>query len=99
MTWAQTPTSEKPLTDYDYRKRRSHFYFIQHMHLEQEVINAQKRHENLKTIVICPGVIYGGSEDILHYFFKQLYLNESELQIFAPGNNFVPLIYIQDFVQ
>lgn len=101
MTWAQTPMKpDEPIVDTDYRSRRSHPCFKEHMALEREVMNAQKRHKKyLKTVVITPGLIYGDKEDILHYMFKKLYYNKCEIEIFFPGNNFVPIIHIQDFAK
>ncbi|CAO1320063.1 unnamed protein product [Diamesa serratosioi] len=100
MTWSQTKvTSEEPLTDSDYRKRRSHPCFMEHMLLEREVMNAQKRHmQSLRTLIVCPGIIYGGKEDILHFIFKKCYFNKIQIETFTPGNNFIPLIYLQDFI-
>ncbi|CAO1359963.1 unnamed protein product [Diamesa tonsa] len=101
MTWSQTViTSEEPLTDADYRKRRSHPCFMEHMLLEREVMNAQKRHIHcLRTLVVCPGIIYGGKEDILHFIFKKCYFNKLQIETFTPGSNFIPLIYLQDFIK
>ncbi|CAO1367620.1 unnamed protein product [Diamesa hyperborea] len=100
MTWSQTViTSEEPLTDADYRKRRSHPCFMEHMLLEREIMNAQKRNmQHLRTLVICPGIIYGGKEDILHFIFKKCYFNKLQIETFPPGSNFIPLIYLQDFI-
>lgn len=101
MTWSQTViTSEEPLTDSDYRKRRSHPCFMEHMLLEREVMNAQKRHmQHLRTLIVCPGIIYGGKEDILHFIFKKCYFNKIQIETFTPGSNFIPLIYLQDFIK
>lgn len=101
MTWTQTIiTSDEPLTDSDYRKRRSHPCFMEHMLLEREVMNAQKRHlQSLRTLVVCPGIIYGGKEDILHFIFKKCYFNKIQIETFTPGSNFIPLIYLQDFIK
>ena len=101
MTWSQTViSSEEPLTDSDYRKRRSHPCFMEHMLLEREVMNAQKRHmQSLRTLIVCPGIIYGGKEDILHFIFKKCYFNKNQIETFAPGSNFIPIIYLQDFIK
>lgn len=73
---------------------------MQHMNLEKEVINAQKRHPNcLRTLVICPGVTYGGKEDLLHYIFKMAFYNKDDIEIFRPGNNVIPMIYVQDLMK
>ena len=99
LTWAKTPIFENPLNDSEYRKRQPHRCYLKHKLLERDVINAQKRNEHLNTIVVCPGIVYGEAENIFHYMFKQLYFNNIEVEIFAPGDNMVPLIYIKDFVQ
>lgn len=103
MTWAKTksnPDDDDPtLTEVNYRKRRPHHCYTQHQFLERELINAQVRHRSfLRTCVLCPGVVYGGEQDIFHYLYKMAYCNKTEVQIFKPGSNTIPVIYLNDFV-
>lgn len=101
MTWAKTPKNfEEITTDRHYRKRRPHPCFNQHLILERRVLNLQKKYKtSIKSFVVCPGIIYGEEEDILHYIFKSCYLNSPQIDIFLPGSNKIPIIYIHDFVR
>lgn len=99
MTWALTPQQSEVLTDSSHRKRRPHPCFVNHLILERDVINLQKKHKDqVESLVICPGIIYGGRQEILHFLYKKCYFNNIQLDIFAPGTNFLPLIYLEDFV-
>lgn len=101
MTWAKTKqVDDEIVSDKDYRKRRPHSCFFEHIFLERRVMNLQKKFENfVKSVVICPGVIYGAEEDIFHYIFKKCYCNCPEVEIFLPAKNYLPLIYIFDFAK
>lgn len=97
MTWAQTH-QENTLTDLNYRKRKPHPCFTNHLSLERDVINLSKKYKNLvETLVVCPGIVYGGKQEILHFVYKKCYFNNSQIDIFAPGSNHLPLIYIEDY--
>lgn len=100
MTWAMTPQQEDVLTDASYRSRRPHPCFLNHMLLETDVINLSKKYKELvSSVVVCPGIIYGGRQDILHFLYKKSYFNHHQVEIFAPATNFLPLIYIEDFAR
>lgn len=84
----------------NYRKRRSHPLYSKHLYLEREIINSQKRYEEfIRTVVVCPGVTYGGQQNIFHYLYKMMYQNFEDLPIIEPATNLVPLIYIKDFAE
>jgi hypothetical protein len=101
MTWAKTPKiNDEILTDRNYRKRRPHPCFNQHLLIERRVLNLCKKFQNsIKSFVVCPGIIYGGAEDIFHYIFKKCYFNHPQIEIFAPATNFLPLIHLNDFTR
>lgn len=101
MTWAQTPQKEDEiLTDSDYRRRRPHPCFVNHMLLERDVINLPKKYKELvSSVVVCPGIIYGDRQDIFHFLYKKCYFNNLQVDIFAPATNYLPLIYIDDFAK
>jgi len=63
-------------------------------------MNAQKRNARfLRTLVICPGITYGGEQDVFHYMYKMAYYGQLDIPIFYPGTNMLPVIYIQDFAK
>lgn len=99
MTWAEIG-ADSFLTDAAYRKRKPHPCYINHMMLERDLINLQKKFkDHVASLVVCPGIIYGGCQDIFHFLYKKCYFNHDEVEIFAPANNFLPLICLEDFAQ
>lgn len=100
MTWALTQQNEEILTDSSYRKRRPHPCFVNHMLLETDVINLSRKYKELvSSVVICPGIIYGGRQDIFHFLYKKCYFNNIQIDIFAPATNYLPQIYLEDFTR
>ncbi|XP_076749056.1 adenylate kinase 7 [Xylocopa sonorina] len=104
MTWANTkPLSpdepELPFTEEDYRKRRPHPNFKEHIQCEKEVVVARKKEklrDKLKTLVICCGATYGDEQGPLHHLFKMAWQNAPFLPIIGKGNNKIPLLHIRD---
>lgn len=101
LTWGKTvQKGDEIMTDLGYRKRRPHPCFNNHLLLERKVMNLQRKFKNsIKSIVLCPGIIYGEEQDIFHYIFKQCFFNSSYVDIFIPGVNYLPVIYIHDLVK
>lgn len=101
MTWAKTPKNiDEIMTDRNYRKRRPHPCFNQHLMTERRVLNLHKKFKSsIETFVVCAGIIYGEEEDIFHYIFKRCYFNFPQVDIFIPASNKLPIIYIHDFVK
>jgi nucleoside-diphosphate-sugar epimerase len=98
MTWAQTQQTDVAITDLNYKLRKPQPCFINHLILERDVINLSKKFKDLvSSVVVCPGIIYGETQDILHFLYKKCYFNNVQIDIFAPGTNFLPSIYIEDF--
>ncbi|XP_070506915.1 adenylate kinase 7-like [Chironomus tepperi] len=100
LTWGKTAQKDEIVTDSSYRKRRPHPCFNDHLLLERKVMNLQKKYkDSVKSMVVCPGIIYGEQQDIFHYIFKQCYFNHPYVDVFMPGVNYLPIIYIHDFVK
>ncbi|KZC14378.1 Adenylate kinase 7, partial [Dufourea novaeangliae] len=106
MTWAFTkPLSpdepELAFTEDDYRKRKPHPNFKEHIQCEKDVVVVKKKlnlKNKLKTVVICSGITYGEEEGPLHHLFKRAWMNEPFLPIFGNGTNKIPLLHVRDLV-
>ncbi|XP_043799816.1 adenylate kinase 7-like [Apis laboriosa] len=104
MTWANTKPlnpdePDLPFTEEDYRKRKPHPNFKNHIQCEKDVVITKKKiklKDKLKTLVICCGVTYGDEEGPLHHLFKMAWLNAPFLPIFGKGNNRIPLLHVRD---
>uniref|UniRef100_UPI00398E31B9 adenylate kinase 7 n=1 Tax=Pristiophorus japonicus TaxID=55135 RepID=UPI00398E31B9 len=103
MTWALTKPAdpEDPvvsLTEDDYRKRKAHPNFKDHINLEKLVIKLGKtKKRKFTTYVIASGIVYGRGESIFHYFFKEAWLGLSPaIPCFGNGQNIVPAIHVND---
>ncbi|XP_036405208.1 adenylate kinase 7-like [Megalops cyprinoides] len=103
MTWALTkPVDpddlEIPFTEDDYRRRRPHPNFKEHISVEKLVLKMGKtKKSKLSTYVVAAGIQYGMGENIFHYFFKASWLGEvSRIPIFGSGNNVIPTIHVND---
>lgn len=81
----------------DYRKRRATPLYVDQKRIERQVIWLNKTCKGrVKAVVICPGVTYGGYNDVFHYLFRNSYYNK-EVPLFNPGTQMTPLIHIEDF--
>ncbi|KYN20601.1 Putative adenylate kinase 7, partial [Trachymyrmex cornetzi] len=104
MTWAFTkpldPTDPNlPFTEADYRKRKPHPNYKEHIQCEREVVAVKKivnLRSKLRTLVICCGITYGEEEGPLHYLFKMAWQNAPLLPIFGKGRNKIPLLHVRD---
>ncbi|NXI64829.1 KAD7 kinase, partial [Anseranas semipalmata] len=103
MSWAKSnppdpEDSEIPFTDEDYRRRKSHPNFIDHINAEKLILKLGKTNKHLfSTYVVASGLQYGAGEGVLHYFFKIGWLSEATaIPVFGHGNNFVPTIHVLD---
>ncbi|XP_063296261.1 adenylate kinase 7 [Pelobates fuscus] len=103
MTWARSKSldpddPELPFTEDDYRRRKCHMNFKDHLSVEKLVIKLGKSNKGLfSTYVIASAIPYGAEEGILHTFFKEAWLGKTpELAIFGDGSNYIPLIHITD---
>nr|XP_034195712.1 adenylate kinase 7-like [Osmia lignaria] len=104
MTWANTKPlnpeePELPFTEDDYRKRKPHPNFKQHIQCEKDVVTMKKNtklKDKLKTLVICSGITYGDEEGPLHHLFKMAWQNAEFLPVFGEGANKIPLLHVRD---
>ncbi|XP_040267592.1 adenylate kinase 7 [Bufo bufo] len=103
MTWARSKPldpddPEIPFTEDDYRRRKCHLNFKDHMSVEKLVIKMGKSNKGkFSTYVIASGVPYGAEEGVLHAIFKEAWMGESPaLSIYGDGQNITPMIHIAD---
>ncbi|XP_071559247.1 adenylate kinase 7-like [Temnothorax nylanderi] len=104
MTWAFTKPlnpadPDLPFTEADYRKRKPHPNYKEHIQCEREVVAVKKLanlKNKLKTLVICCGITYGEEEGSLHYLFKMAWQNAPFLPIFGEERNKIPLLHVRD---
>jgi len=103
LTWANSKPldpedPEIPFTEDDYRRRRSHSNYKDHISAEKLVTKYGKTNkQKLQTYVIASGITYGMGENYFHYLFKQAWLGHSAaLPCFGQGNNVIPTLHIKD---
>ncbi|NXX21687.1 KAD7 kinase, partial [Podargus strigoides] len=98
MTWARSKLPEDPeipFSDEEYRKRKSHPNFMDHINAEKLILKLKKH--KFSTYVVASGHQYGAGEGVLHYFFKMSWHSETPaIPVFGDGNNFIPTIHILD---
>ncbi|KAJ3043877.1 Adenylate kinase 7 [Rhizophlyctis rosea] len=99
MTWARTKGDpddpDAYITEDEYRRRKPHPNFKQHLAVEKNIIKHGKK-SALRTYVIAPGLIYHAGDCIFHYLFKSAWHNEEELICYGDGSNVVPTIHLDD---
>ncbi|XP_072283765.1 adenylate kinase 7 [Pyxicephalus adspersus] len=103
LTWARSKPldpddPEIPFTEDDYRRRKCHLNFKDHINAEKLIIKLGKSNKGkFTTYVIASGLLYGAEEGILHTFFKEAWLgNTPALPVFGDGQNIIPLIHVTD---
>ncbi|KAM4690935.1 adenylate kinase 7 [Rhinophrynus dorsalis] len=103
LTWARSKPldpddPEIPFTEDDYRRRKCHNNFKDHLSVEKLVIKLGKSNKGqFSTYVIAAGLPYGAEEGVLHTFFKEAWLGETPaLPVYGEGSNCIPLIHITD---
>ncbi|XP_060684562.1 adenylate kinase 7 isoform X4 [Hemiscyllium ocellatum] len=99
MTWGQTKTTdpEDMLTEDEYRRRKAHPNFKDHLSLEKLVIKLGKTKRRFTTFVVASGLVYGMEESVFHYFFKEAWLGlNPAIPCFGAGKNVVPTIHVKD---
>lgn len=101
LTWAKTKPAdpeepEIPFTEEDFRRRKAHPNYKDHLAAEKTVIKFGKTNKKkLSSYVLCSGLIYGLDENIYHYLFKSAWHNQ-DLELFGPGKNVLPSIHVND---
>ncbi|KAK3563495.1 hypothetical protein QTP86_030362 [Hemibagrus guttatus] len=103
MTWALTQTldpnhPEIHLTEWDYRRRKPHPSFKDHLAVEKLVVKLGKSNQSqFSTYVVASGLQYGMGEQAFHFFFKTAWLGEEqEVPIFGDGSNIIPAVHVSD---
>ncbi|XP_065694065.1 adenylate kinase 7 isoform X2 [Patagioenas fasciata] len=103
MSWAQSKPPdpedpEIPFTDEDFRKRKAHPNFVDHINAEKLILKLGKTNKRkFLTYIVASGHQYGAEEGVLHYFFKIGWLSETPaIPVFGDGNNFIPTIHVLD---
>ncbi|KAI5162523.1 Adenylate Kinase 7 [Manis pentadactyla] len=102
MTWARSKPlgpddSEMPFTEDDYRRRRHHPNFLDHINAEKMVLKFGKNAKKFSTYVVAAGLQYGEEGGFLHTFFKTAWLGDAPaLPVFGDGTNVIPAIHVLD---
>nr|XP_021530884.1 adenylate kinase 7 isoform X5 [Aotus nancymaae] len=102
LTWARSKAldpeySEVPFTEEDYRRRKAHPNFLDHINAEKMVLKFGKKSRKFSTYVLAAGLQYGAEGGILHTFFKMAWLGEiPALPVFGDGTNVIPAIHVLD---
>ncbi|XP_054096314.2 adenylate kinase 7 isoform X6 [Callithrix jacchus] len=102
LTWARSKAldpedSEVPFTEEDYRRRKAHPNFLDHINAEKMVLKYGKKSRKFSTYVVAAGLQYGAEGGILHTFFKMAWLGEiPALPVFGDGTNVIPAIHVLD---
>ncbi|KAM5339532.1 adenylate kinase 7 [Glossophaga mutica] len=102
MTWARTrpldpDDNEIPFTEEDYRRRKHHPHFLDHINAEKMVLKFGKTAKKFATYVVAAGLQYGVEGGILHFFLKLAWLGEiPALPVFGDGSNVIPTIHVLD---
>ncbi|XP_004584364.2 adenylate kinase 7 [Ochotona princeps] len=102
MTWARSKPldpddSEVPFTEEDYRRRKHHPNFLDHINAEKMVLKFGKNVKKFATYVVAAGLQYGAEGGILHTFFKLAWLGDfPAIPVFGDGANVVPMIHVLD---
>ncbi|XP_061854110.1 adenylate kinase 7 isoform X3 [Colius striatus] len=103
MSWANSKPPdpedpEIPFTEEDYRRRKSHPNFMDHINAEKLILKLGRTNKRkFVTYVVASGHPYGAGEGVFHYFFKVGWLSEAPaIPVFGDGNNFIPTIHVHD---
>ena len=85
-------------TDKDYLKRKPALKYLEFKYIENEAINLNQK-VNIKSYVICPGVLYGYGEKLFYSFFRSALLGyHIEEIVLDKGRNIIPTIHMKDLV-
>ncbi|NXH01459.1 KAD7 kinase, partial [Loxia leucoptera] len=103
MTWANSKlfdpeNPDAPFNEEDFRRRRSHPGFLDHINAEKHIAKLGKTNKRkFSTYVVASGHQYGAEEGLFHYFFKMCWLGETPaIPVFGDGKNIIPTIHIRD---
>ena len=94
---------EKPIEytfweETDFEERVPHPQYAYIKEVEDKVL-AIKR-ENVRVLIVCPGIIYGCGEDTFYELFKASWLqNPPKMPFLQAGDNLVPTIHLRDLAK
>eukprot|EP01017_Pseudomicrothorax_dubius_P008468 TRINITY_DN12791_c0_g1_i1.p1 TRINITY_DN12791_c0_g1~~TRINITY_DN12791_c0_g1_i1.p1 ORF type:complete len:709 (-),score=197.98 TRINITY_DN12791_c0_g1_i1:91-2217(-) len=89
-----------PYREEEYLKRRSLPRYEVLKNLESQCLAAGQLRRNLRTYVICPGILYGNGERLFYSLFKQAWLQQDPvLHYFGDGTNHIPTIHVKDLAE
>ncbi|KAI9220807.1 hypothetical protein BC828DRAFT_405476 [Blastocladiella britannica] len=98
MTWGRTKPDqedpEAPLAEDEYRRRKPHANFRTHVALEKEWVKLGKK-ECYRAYVVFSGLQYHVGDSVFHHMLKSAW-HGAEVPIFGDGNNFLPMIHLED---
>ena len=85
-------------TEKDYLKRKPALKYFEFKYIENEAINLNQK-SNIKSYVICPGIVYGYGEKHFFSFFRSALLGlPIEEILLDKGRNIIPTIHMKDLV-
>ena len=105
LSWSKTRTldpedPERPFIEEDYRMRRPHPSYKEHLALEKLVTKFGRTNKSIFTTYnIVTGLLYGSGEADLHFLFRLAWLGGEDidyLPIFGNGLNAIPMIHVKD---
>ena len=86
-------------TDKDHSLRKPAPEYEQIKSIETLCLAAGKVKPNLKTYVVCAGLLYGEGETFLSEYFMQARLQRPEaLVVYGKGRNRIPTVHVSDLV-
>ncbi|RHY34893.1 hypothetical protein DYB32_000597 [Aphanomyces invadans] len=108
LTWAKTPVPAPRPEDWTghreetFKTRKPARKYAEYKAIETQVLSA--RREGLTTLVIAPGLIYGGAQSSLHAILRNAWLHPEE-DVVVPsvldnkGANVLPMISVYDLAR
>ena len=85
-------------TEKDYLKRKPALKYFEFKYIENEAIYLNQK-VNVKSYVICPGIVYGYGEKHFYSFFRSALLGlPIEEILLDKGRNIIPTIHMKDLV-
>lgn len=96
---ANSQNSQNPIkfSDEDFFNRRSLPCNEIFRLLENKLFDINKINSSIQGVILLPGVLYGQGEEDFYDAFENC-LNCSNLLVYGNGDNFLPCVYVLDFV-
>ncbi|KAI9325435.1 hypothetical protein DFJ73DRAFT_801962 [Zopfochytrium polystomum] len=98
MTWAKTKVDQDDpdafLAEDEYRRRKPHPNYKNHVNVEKSVIRCGKK-SALRTFVVASGLVYHAGDNLFHYMFKSAWHN-ADIPCYGDGSNALPTIHLDD---